>query len=87
MKVIAVAEYGNDFPVAVVKLQDTLDPEFAKEARGLYGWKDATSQTLLEAQTFVAWFRKQLGRSHQTIQNCLDNEQYAWSDTLEIQEV
>ena len=87
MKVIAIGERKNDFPVAVIKLHETLRPEFAAEVKALPAWEKQTDEELLETQTFVAWIRTQSWYADKTLQECLENDSYSWSDTLTVQEL
>ena len=85
MEVIAVAEHDSDFPVAVLKRHEQLDPEFAAEARKLAAWGSISDDELLDAQTFMAWIRKKSYYANKPLRECLENEQYAWSDTLTVE--
>ena len=86
MKVISIVEYDNS-STTIVKLQEMLDPDFAKVVKNFPAWKNISDEELLCAQTFIAWVRQKPNYTKKSIQDCLENEQYSWSDSLEIEEV
>ncbi len=76
MNVVGVTEYGNDFCYAVLKQQETLDPEFAAKVKQFHGWEDIEDDELLDAQTFVSWYLS--SRPKQSVEDAINNEQFAW---------
>jgi hypothetical protein len=85
MNVIAIYECGEE-PIVVIKVQEALDAAFAAELRKLCGWEHINDDDMLAAQTFVSWYRKLQGKSQLSIQACVDNETYAWSRILTVDE-
>lgn len=64
--------------VAAIQAYKILDPEFAAQAREIHGWEDAEDEVLLEAQSFVAWFRCHHPK-YRLLSDCLNNDMYDWS--------
>ena len=85
MQVIGIASNDSDYTVAVLRRHEVLDQKFATEVRSLSGWERMDDDELLDAQTFVAWYRSK--RDSKTIRDCLENETYAWGDAMELKEV
>lgn len=85
MEVIAVTENGNDFAVAVLKRHQILDPDFVAKVKRLAGqtrsWSAVSDDYLLDAQTFVAWFRSEKDPKASLL-TCLENEHFAWSEKM-----
>ena len=86
MQVIGITSNDSDYTVAILKRHEDLDPDFAEAVTSLDGWAGMSEDELLDAQTFVAWYR---GRSSgsKSIQDCLENETYAWGEASDVQEV
>ena len=81
LNVIAITSADSDWAVAVVQMQEELQPGFLEEARKCYGWESLGNDPddpddALAAQTFCAWYRKL--HPSASIDDCLNNEQYTW---------
>ena len=87
MKVIAITERGEQFAVAVLKLHEIPLLGFQAEVRFIKGWEKLTDEQLLGAQTLYTWIRNKPFYANKSVRDCLENDQYTWSDSMDVQEV